>query len=188
VCFWLPRDCRTSVAGRHYGGCLPWTAALLAACAQRSTLCGPRQTLRLCRSLVLRIALIGTPSFCTTSQQARNGRNMAVGALPPPRRTFTVPGLSHPLRHLQFLYRRACRHAVRREGDVGWSGKSAGTRLPPHPHYPGEGAQIVYSYPPSTGSLQDLQRPHLHKWPSSTPSVGRSCWHGPFGLFSPTLL
>jgi hypothetical protein len=73
----VPRDCRTSVAGRQYGGCLSWTAALLAACARRSTLCGPRQTLRPCRSLVLRIALIGTPGFCVTSLQTRNGRNMA---------------------------------------------------------------------------------------------------------------
>jgi hypothetical protein len=46
------------------------------------------------------------------------------------------------------------------------------------------GLDRLYSKSLSTGSLQGLQRPHMHGVPHGTPSAGRSCWHGRSGLFS----
>jgi hypothetical protein len=38
------------------------------------------------------------------------------------------------------------------------------------------------------GLLQDLQRPHLRGVAHGTPSAGRSCWYGRYGLFSAGIL
>jgi hypothetical protein len=46
------------------------------------------------------------------------------------------------------------------------------------------GLDRLYSKSLSTGSLQGLQRLHLHGVPHGTPSAGRPCWHGRYGLFS----
>jgi hypothetical protein len=46
------------------------------------------------------------------------------------------------------------------------------------------GLDRLYSKSLSTGSHQGLQRPHLHGVPHGTPSAGRPCWHGRYGLFS----
>jgi hypothetical protein len=46
------------------------------------------------------------------------------------------------------------------------------------------GLDRLYRKSLSTGSLQGLQRPHLHGVPDGTPSAGRPCWHGRYGLFS----